>query len=207
MKNNFMEQLYLDKVRERVIDGSYIYGNGKQMLNIVCENLNMDKYIANDIEKKILNECIDTMGNKMSLSFTENEISKMLLLNNDERIAINLNSLREIKMRIDAKYLYIGSLYEWEKPIVEIKKRRNIFKIHIDRIIYKDKIIKIKDLILPINIVQGIDARVHIMSNNNTMEIAFKEVEIANEIRGLLRTLHNRNKIKKIQNVIDNDYH
>ncbi len=197
IKNNFIEQLYLDKVRERVIDGSYIYGNGKRMLNNVCENLNMDRYMANDIEKKILNECIDTMGNKLSLSFTEDEIIKMLLLNNDERIAMNLNSLREIKMRIDAKYLYIGNLSEMENPIVEIKKRRNVVKIHIDRIIYKDKIIKIKDLILPINITQGINARINLISNNDLIDINFKEVEIANEIGGLLKTLYNRNKIKK----------
>ena len=190
-----MEQLYLDNVRERVIDGSYIYGNGKQMLNTVCENLNMDRYIANDIEKKILNECVDAGGNKTSLSFTEDEIRKMLLLNNDERIAINLNSLREIKMRIDAQYLYIGTLYEWEKPIVEIKKRRNIFKIHIDRIVYKDKIIKIKDLIFPITIVLGIDARLNLMSSNNTIQIYLKEVEIANKILSLIKTLYNRNKI------------
>ena len=207
MKNYFMEQLYLDKVIERVIDGSYIYGNGKQMLNTVCENLNMDRYIANDIEKKILNECIDTMGNKKSLAFTQHEISKMLLLNNDERIALNLNSLREIKMKIDAKYLYIGNLSEWKKPIVELKKRRSIFKIHIDRIIYKDKIIKIKDLMLPINIVQGIDARINLMSNKNLIDINLKEIEIANEIGRLIKTLHNRNKIKKYKNCIDNDYH
>jgi len=207
MKNYFMEQLYLDKVRERFVDGSYIYGNGKEMLNTVCENLNMDRYIANDIEKKILNECIDTMGNKKSLAFTQHEISKMLLLNNDERIALNLNSLREIKMKIDAKYLYIGNLSEWKKPIVELKKRRSIFKIHIDRIIYKDKIIKIKDLMLPINIVQGIDARINLMSNKNLIDINLKEIEIANEIGRLIKTLHNRNKIKKYKNCIDNDYH
>ncbi|WBW98221.1 hypothetical protein [Oceanirhabdus sp. W0125-5] len=196
MKNNFMEQLYFDKVRERLLDGSYIYGNGKQILNNICENLNMDRYIANDIEKKILNEYIDTIGNNKSLSFTKDEISKMLLLNNDERISINLNSLRKIKIRDGINYLFIGDFWEWEKPIVEIKKGRNIFKIYIDRVTFKDKIIKIEELLLPIKVIKGINIRLNVTSYNNSIEIILKDIEIANEIQCLLKTLKNRkNKI------------